>query len=82
LIVSGFSNGVVVRVRAAVLAETFGTVKLGTVRSLFSMFMVQSIALGPLVVGLLLDVGLTFQILMLGLSGVLFLAILNAQRIR
>lgn len=82
LILSGFSIGVAGSVKAAVLAETFGTVKLGTVRSLFSMFMVLSTALGPLVVGLLLDVGLTFQTIILGLSGMLFLAILNAQRIR
>ncbi len=82
LILSGCTMGIAGTVKTAVLAETFGTKKLGTVRSLFTMFMVLSTALGPLVVGLLLDAGLTFQTIMLGLSGALFLVILNAQRIR
>lgn len=74
--------GIAGTVKAAVLAETFGTEKLGTVRSLFTMLMVLSTAIGPLVVGLLLDSGITFETIMLGMAGVLFLAILNAQRIR
>lgn len=82
LILSGCTMGIAGTVKAAVLAETFGTEKLGTVRSLFTMLMVLSTALGPLAVGMLLDVGLNFQTIMLGMAGVLFLVILNAQRIR
>lgn len=82
LILSGCTMGIAGTVKAAVLAETFGTEKLGTVRSLFTMFMVLSTALGPLAVGLLLDGGFTFETIMLGLAGALFLVILNAQRIR
>jgi len=82
LICAGITTGIAGTVKTAVLAETFGTKKLGTVRSLFSMFMVLSTALGPLVIGLLLDGGFSFQMIMLWIAAVLFLVILNAQRIK
>ena len=80
LLLAGCTIGMAGTVKSAVLAEVYGIEKLGTIRSLFTMFMVLSTALGPLVVGSLMDWGVTFQQIMLGLSAMIFLAALNAQR--
>ncbi|MCC9166555.1 hypothetical protein [Pontibacter harenae] len=46
-------------VTSAVIAEMYGTDKVGQVRNLFSMIMVFSTALAPVAIGLLLDHGVT-----------------------
>ncbi len=46
------------------------------------MFMVFSTALGPLLVGLMIDYGLSITLIMSSLAGLVFLCGLNAQRIR
>lgn len=82
LILAGISVGMAGTVKSAVLAEVFGVEKLGTIRSVFTMFMVMSTALGPLVFGTLMDMGIEFQTILIFTSVALALIILNAQRIR
>lgn len=82
LILSGITAGIAGTVKSAVLAEVYGTEKLGTIRSLFTMFMVLSTAIGPLLIGLLMDVNVPFVWLMLILFVLVLLSILNAQRIK
>ncbi|MUP44660.1 MFS transporter [Gramella sp. BOM4] len=82
LMLAGMSTGMAGTVKSAVLAEVFGTEKLGTIRSVFTMFMVLSTALGPLLFGTLMDAGIDFQTILFYTAIVLALIILNAQRIR
>lgn len=82
LILMGVTVGMSGTIKTAVLAEVYGVKKLGTIRSLFTMFMVFSTALGPLLVGLMIDYGLSITLIMSSLAGLVFLCGLNAQRIR
>lgn len=81
LIATGITTGVAGTVKSAVLAEVYGTQKLGAVNSLFSMSMILSTAAAPLLIGFLIDQGVAFPYLMLTLFGLLILAILNSQRL-
>lgn len=81
LISMGITVGMSGTIKTAVLAEVYGVRKLGTIRSLFTMFMVFSTALGPLIVGALIDFKLSITLIMCCLSGLVFLCLLNAQRI-
>ncbi|MCM8568653.1 MFS transporter [Gramella jeungdoensis] len=82
LILAGISVGMAGTIKSAVLAEVFGVEKLGTIRSVFTMFMVMSTALGPLIFGSLMDMGVEFQTILIFTSVALAFIILNAQRIR
>lgn len=81
LISAGVSMGVSGTVKTAVIAELYGTEKMGAIRSVFTMFSVISTALGPLVVGLLMDAGVSFEFIMTGIFIGMVLSILNSQRI-
>lgn len=81
LVLAGISVGMAGTVKSAVLAEVFGTEKLGTIRSVFTMFMVLSTALGPLIFGTLMDMGIEFGSILFVTAIILGLIILNAQRI-
>ena len=82
LILVGISVGMAGTVKSAVLAEVYGIEKLGTIRSVFTMFMVLSTALGPLIFGTLMDIGIEFESILLATAIILGLIILNAQRIQ
>jgi MFS family permease len=82
LILSGCTTGMSGTVKSAALAEVYGVEKLGTIRSVFTMFMVISTALGPLVVGVLMDAGFSFPQILVGLFIFLAMVLLNSQRIR
>ena len=82
LILAGITTGVAGTVKTSLIAEIYGTEKMGAIRSVFSMFMVVSTALGPLIVGLLIDAGISFTAIMLLISGAMLLTVLNSQRIR
>jgi len=82
LIMMGITVGMSGTIKTAVLAEVYGVKKLGTIRSLFTMFMVFSTALGPLIVGLMIDYGMSITIIMSSLAGLVLVCGLNAQRIR
>ena len=82
LILMGITVGMAGTIKTSILAEVYGIKKLGTIRSLFTMFMVMSTALGPLVVGIMIDNGLGIDIIMSSMAVIVILCILNAQRIR
>lgn len=81
LVLAGITVGISGTVQTALIAEIYGTKKMGAIRSVFTVFMVISTALGPLLVGMLIDAGLDFQNIILILCGGMFLTLLNAQRI-
>lgn len=81
LVTAGITMGVSGTVKTALIAELYGTEKMGVIRSVFTMFSVISTALGPLVVGLLMDAGLSFEWIIFGIFVVMLLITLNSQRI-
>lgn len=68
----GLTNGFGGTIKNVILAEVYGTKIIGSVRSLFTMIMVFSTALGPPLFGFLLDAGYSFDTLG-GISLVLYL---------
>ncbi len=82
LILAGITVGMAGTVKTSLIAEIYGTEKMGAIRSVFTMFMVISTALGPLIVGALIDLDVEFSMIMLGIFVVMMLVILNSQRIR
>lgn len=82
LVLAGITVGISGTVQTALIAEIYGTEKMGAIRSVFTMFMVVSTALGPLLVGMLIDAGIDFQTIILVLCGGMFLTVLNSQRIK
>ncbi len=82
LVLAGITTGVAGTVKTSLIAEIYGTEKMGAIRSVFTMFMVISTALGPLVIGLLIDAGISFSTIMLLIAAAMFLTVLNSQRIR
>ena len=82
LLLTGITFGISSPVRTAVLAEIYGTENLGAIRSLFSMFTVISSALGPLIVGYLMDINIDFKYIILLLFALVLLTVLNSLRIK
>lgn len=77
----GVTNGFGGTIKNVAMAELYGTRIIGSVRSLFTMVMVFSTALGPLLFGLFLDLGWSYEaIALLTLAGFI-LASINALRI-
>ena len=81
LVTAGVTMGVSGTVKTALIAELYGTEKMGVIRSVFTMFSVISTALGPLVVGLLMDAGISFEYIISGIFAAMLLMIINSQRI-
>ncbi len=82
LIASGITTGMSGTVKTSLIAELYGTAKMGAIRSVFTMFMVISTALGPLLVGFLIDEGVDFRTIILLIFGAMALATINSQRIK
>ncbi|WP_162056403.1 MFS transporter [Pontibacter pamirensis] len=82
LLFTGVSAGMSSIVTSAVIAELYGTGRVGQVRSLFSMIMVLSTALAPVVIGFLLDHGITVSQIGFGCAAALGLVSVNSFRIR
>jgi MFS family permease len=82
LIMAGITVGLSGTVKSSLIAEIYGTKNLGAIRSIFTMFMVISTALGPLFVGFLIDMGIEFSTIILLLMLFMALIVLNSQRIR
>ncbi|WP_424492981.1 MFS transporter [Salinimicrobium sp. GXAS 041] len=82
LVLAGITTGVAGTVKTSLIAEIYGTEKMGAIRSVFTMFMVISTALGPLIIGFLIDAGISFSTIMLLIAAAMFLIVLNSQRIR
>lgn len=81
LILAGITVGISGTVQTALIAEIYGTAKMGTIRSMFTMFMVISTALGPLLVGFLIDLHMSFSTIMLLIFAAMLLVTINNQRI-
>ncbi len=82
LLLTGITFGISSPVRTAVLAEIYGTENLGAIRSLFTMFTVISSALGPLIVGYMIDINIDYKYIILLLFGFVFSTFLNSLRIK
>lgn len=57
----GFSNGLGSTIKNAMMVEIYGVQIIGKVRSMFTMIIVFSTGLGPLLLGIFLDWGYSFQ---------------------
>lgn len=77
----GTTNGFGGTVKNVALAEVYGTRIIGSVRSLFTTVMVFSTAIGPVVFGLLLDAGYSYEFIATGALIFFLLCTLNALRI-
>lgn len=82
LLLTGVSAGLSGIVSTAIIAELFGAERVGLVRSFFSMIMVFSSAVAPLVLGYLLDQQIDMNEIALGCAFLLMLACLQSFRIR
>lgn len=82
LLLTGVAAGMSSIVSSAVIAELYGTARVGQVRSLFSMIMVFSTALAPVAIGFLLDHGITVSQIGFGCAALLGLVTINSFRIR
>ncbi len=82
LVMMGITVGMSGTVKTSLIAEIYGTERMGAIRSVFTMFMVISTALGPLVVGLLIDAGVSFENIVFGIFIAMALTVINSQRIR
>lgn len=80
----GLSSGLVQTTMGAVWAEVYGVAQLGTIRSFAVMLMVAGTALGPAVVGLMIDAGISIGgvcgVLVIGGSTAVLLAAIDARR--
>jgi MFS family permease len=65
LIMTGATIGLNLTIEATVITEVFGVKNLATVKSVFSTLAIIASALGPLVVGLLLDHHFSFSVILL-----------------
>ncbi|PKD16064.1 hypothetical protein APR41_09720 [Salegentibacter salinarum] len=82
LITAGITGGMAGTVKTSLIAEIYGTEKMGAIRSVFTMFMVISTALGPLLVGFMIDGGFDFSTIILVLFAAMLLISINSQRIK
>lgn len=82
LILTGVASGLSSPVKSALIAEMYGVERLGSIRSLFSMLMVISTALGPMLVGIFMDMGYSITAIVLVLAALTFLVMLNCFRLR
>lgn len=82
LLMMGITVGMSGTIKSSILAEVYGIEKLGAIRSLYTMFMVVSTALGPLIIGFMIDNGWSIKTIMLSMFAFLALCLLNAQRIK
>jgi len=81
LIMFGITIGISGVVKPAILAELYGTNRIGQVRSLYTVVMVISTALAPLIYGYLLDRNISFETIAAGSAIVLVLATFHTLRI-
>lgn len=68
LVLTGVSVGLSGPVKSAIIAVEYGTSNLGAIRSLFTVIMVISTALGPLYLGYMMDKAISMPILIISLA--------------
>jgi MFS family permease len=76
----GTTNGYGNTVKNSALAEIYGTKIIGSVRSLYTTAMVFSTAIGPIVFGVFLDAGISFNQLAFG--SILFMGLMTVNAMR
>jgi MFS family permease len=83
LFLAGFAitSGYGMVIKNAIVAEIYGVDRIGQVRSLFTMFMVLSTAIAPLLFGVLLDRGVSFEQLAFGTALILVLVTLYSTKV-
>jgi MFS family permease len=81
LVLVGISLGINGVVSGAILAETYGRERLGSVRSILSAVGVAGAALAPVVFGFVLEAGISFSVLILGVSVLLAATVANSFRL-
>ncbi len=81
LVGTGLSLGMVGVVKTAALAEVYGVQSIGRVRSIFSVVAVFSTAIAPMIFGLLLDRGVTFEAIAWGCAALLAAGMAGATQI-
>ncbi len=74
MVLMGISNGFSLNLYGTVWPEAYGTAHLGAIRSIVTMVALFAAAAGPGLAGLLLDRGVAFSTLFLGLAGLCALA--------
>lgn len=80
LLLTGVSIGSGSTIKAAAIAELYGTQNLGGIRSVFSTLMVLGTALSPLLFGFLLDHGFSFShLLIFSIATLLFVSLVSLQ---
>lgn len=82
LFLTGVTMGASGVLNTAVIAELYGVSQIGKVRSLFSVMSVCSTAIAPLIFGILLDAGVSFDAIGYGCAVYLLIVIINSTRIR
>ncbi|KAA9345653.1 MFS transporter [Adhaeribacter soli] len=82
LLLTGISAGLSGIISNAIIAELYGSEKVGLVRSFFSMIMVFSSAVAPIIVGSLLDHHIAMNDIALGCAALVLVSCLNSFRIR
>lgn len=81
LILFGVTVGTSAVVKPAIIAEIYGIHRIGQIRSLFTVVMVTSTALAPLIYGIALDSGVTFEQIGLLTLGLVLIVTLHTFRI-
>jgi len=81
LLLFGITVGTSAVVKPAIIAEIYGTNRMGQVRSLFTVIMVTSTALAPLIYGIALDSGITFEQIGLATFGLIVAVTIHTFRI-
>ena len=81
LLLTGITVGFSAIVKSTVIADVYGVNRIGQVRSLYTVVMVFSTALAPLLIGICLDAGFSFDSLAIVSAIVLLLVSLHNFRI-
>lgn len=79
---AGFSAGIATLMSGAMWAEFYGTQHLGSIRSFILSFMIFSTSLSPFISGYLIDLGVNFLYVIIGLAVYVFVSSLLASRVR
>lgn len=82
LLLFGVTVGTSAVVKPAIIAEIYGVHRIAQIRSLFTVVMVTSTALAPLIFGIALDFGITFEQIGVIIFVLVILSTLHTFRIR
>ncbi len=74
LFFAGMAQGVEVNVKNALYAELYGVEHIGAIRSMMSSIMVLSTAVSPALIGYLMDIGVSFTVI---LNGFILMVVIN-----